>query len=293
MHFPHHLNSRKVLMKIFVTDGKGYIGKAFITKFGSVFDIVAPDKAQVDLLDARSVDRFFKANKFDAVLHLATVPEKADGSVLEADNLTMFRNVQYMCVKNGVKKLIVLSDGADFDRTQELIDVTEEMAEYYVPSDGYGYARHIINALAAKDKITTVLRVFEVYGGTGNTAMNKIAAAAMRGRKKITLDCDRTVSAVSLDDLVKVISLFLRGDYPKGDYNVVCGEKTTLLTVAKAMRRAVRRDEADIDIELKSDEPGAEFSASNSKLLSVLPFRFTPINRGIKTLCDEAVARRK
>ncbi len=280
-------------MKILVTGGKGFIGKAFIKKYGSTFDIVAPTKEQTDLLDARSVDELFKANKFDAALHLASAPEKADGSVLEADNLTMFRNIQYMCIKYGVKKLIVLSDGADFDRTQELIDVTEEMTEFYVPSDGYGYARYLINTLAAKDKITTVLRVFEVFGGVGNTRLNKIAGAVMRGKKKITLDCDRTVGAVSLEDLIKVMSLFLSGDYPKGDYNVVCDEKTTLVAVAKAMRRAVRRDDGDIEIEVKSDEPGAEFSASNSKLLSVLPFRFTPISRGIKTFCDEAVARRK
>ena len=279
-------------MKILVTDGNGYIGKAFIRKYERTFDIVVP-KSDVNLLDAHSVDALFKANKFDAVLHLANVPEKADGRFIETDNLIMFHNLQYVCAKYGIKKLIVVSDAADFDRTQELIDVTEEMAEYYVPSDGYGYARNVINTLAAKDKITTILRVFEVYGGVGSTAMNKIAAAAMRGKKRILLDCEKTVSAVSLDDLIKVAAAFLQGDYPKGDYNVVCGEKTTLLTVARAMRRAVRRDEGDIAIELKRDEVGMEYSASNSKLLSVLPFRFTPINRGIKTLCDEAVSRRK
>ncbi|MCH5350810.1 MAG: NAD(P)-dependent oxidoreductase [Clostridiales bacterium] len=279
-------------MKILVTDGNGFIGKAFIKKYDSAFDIVLPGK-DVDFLDARSVDALIRSDNFDAVLHLANVPEKADGSFIESDNLIMFHNLQYVCTKYGVKKLIVVSDAADFDRSQELIDVTEEMAEYYVPSDGYGLARSVINTLAAKDKITTVLRVFDIYGGMGNTPLNKIAAAAMKGKKKIVLDCERTVSTVAIDDLTKIIAAFLKGDYPKGDYNVVCDEKTTFLTVAKAMRRAVRRDEGDIDIELKSEHVGLEHSASNSKLLSVLPFRLTPIGKGIKTLCDEAVARRK
>ena len=278
-------------MKILVTDGNGFIGKAFIKKFDRIFDIVVP--SSTNLLDAHSVDKLFTANKFDAVLHLASAPEKATGSFLESDNLTMFRNLQYVCARQGVKKLIMLSDAADFDRTQELIDVTEEMTEYYIPSDGYGYARHLINTLASKDNITTVLRVFEVYGGMGNTSLNKIAAAVMRGKKKIVLDCDKTVSAVSLDDLIKILAMFLRDDYPKGDYNVVCGEKITLLSVAKAMRRAVRRDDGDIDIELKSEEIGKECTANNGKLLSVASFRFTPMNKGIKTLCDEAIGRRK
>lgn len=279
-------------MKILITDGNGFIGKAFIKKYGGAFDIYTPS-SDADLLDARSVDALIGGGKFDAVLHLANVPEKGDGSFIESDNLIMFHNLQYVCAKRGVKKLIAVTDAADFDRNQELIDVTEEMAEYYVPTDGYGLAKSIINTLAGKDKITTILRVFDVYGGFGNTPINKIASAAMKSKKKIVLDCEKTVSSVSVDDLVKIIAAFLQGNYPKGDYNVVCDEKTTLLTVAKAMRRAVRRDEGDIEIELKSEQVGLEHSASNSKLHSVLPFRFTPISRGIKTLCDEAVARRK
>ena len=45
------------MMKILVTGGSGFIGKAFIKRFRKQFDIVAPTHEQMDLTDARSGQR--------------------------------------------------------------------------------------------------------------------------------------------------------------------------------------------------------------------------------------------
>ncbi len=275
-------------MKILVTGGSGFVGKAFIKSYRKKFDIVAPSSEQMDLLNARSVEKMFAENSFDAVVHLAGAAEKSAKSAIEADNLIMFKNIQYMSIVHGVKKLIIAGEGAEFDRSQPIADYTEDMFGESIPVDGYGLGRYLINLLASKDKITTSLRVFDIYGvGGGNHRINKIVAAGAKGKKSIVLDRDVTVSAVSVDDFIKVIAEFLRGDYPKGDYNVVSGDKTSLLDIAKAVKRMVRKEGRDIEIKLKSDEPGNEFTANNEKLLSVLSVKFTPTMKGIKKLYDE------
>lgn len=275
-------------MKILVTGGSGFVGKTFIKNYRKKFDIVAPSSEQMDLLNARSVEKLFAENSFDAVVHLAGAAEKSENSAIEADNLIMFKNIQYMSIVHGVKKLIIVGEGAEFDRSQPISDYTEDMFGESIPVDGYGLGRYLINLLASKDKITTCLRAFDIYGvGGGNHRINKIVAAGVKGKKTILLDRDVTVSAVSVDDLVKVIAEFLLGDLPKGDYNVVSGDKTSLLDIAKAVKRMVRRDGRDIDIKIKSDVPGNEFTANNAKLLSVLPIKFTPTMKGIKKLYDD------
>ncbi|MDE7463835.1 MAG: NAD-dependent epimerase/dehydratase family protein, partial [Clostridiales bacterium] len=191
-------------MKILVTGGSGFIGKTFIKRYRKAFDIVAPTHAQMDLTDARAIDALFAKNKFDAVLHLAGASAHG-GSSLEADNLIMFKNIQYMSIVHGVKKLIIVGEGAEFDCRHPIVDFSESMIGESIPTDGYGLARYMINLLAAKDKITTSLRVFDVYGVGGKGVIDKIVTAAARG-KKILLERDRTVSGIYIDDLVKVIA---------------------------------------------------------------------------------------
>ncbi len=276
-------------MKILVTGGSGFIGKAFIKKYRKKFDIVAPSHAQMDLTDARSIEAMFARNKFDAVLHLAGTNEVGGDSALEAANLIMFKNIQYMSIVHGVKKLIIVGEGAEFDRSRPIVDITEDMIGDSIPSDGYGLGRYLINLLAAKDKITTSLRIFNVYGlGGGNTPINRIVAAGAKGKKQIIINRDRTVGAIGVDDAVKVIAAFLTNDCPKGDYNLVSGDKMSYVEIAKAVKRMVRRDGRDIDIVVKNDTPDNEYTASNAKLLSVMPkLRLTSIKNGIKSLYDD------
>ena len=170
-------------MKILVTGGSGFIGKAFIKRFRKQFDIVAPTHEQMDLTDARSVQRQFAAQKFDAVLHLAGLSERGKHETLEADNLIMFKNIQYMAIAHGVKKLITVGEGVEFDRSRPIIDYTESMFGKYIPTDGYGLGRYLINLLASKDKITTVLRIFNVYGAGGGLT-HKQNSRGGRARQK-------------------------------------------------------------------------------------------------------------
>lgn len=274
------------MMKILVTGGSGFIGKTFIRTYKNKFDIVAPTHDEVDLKDARSVNKVFAENKFDAVVHLAGLAPAGGAAPLEADNLIMFRNVQYLAVRYGVKKLIAVGEGVDFGSDEPVVDFTEDMFGKHVPRDGYGLGRYMMTELAAKDKITTVLRVFNVYGEGGgkDRPINKIINAGARGKKQIVIDRDRIVSAITVDDAARVIAEFVKRDLPRGDYNLVADDKMSYLEIAKTVKRLVRKDGGDIEIVVKNDMPAPEYSASNAKLLSVLPLRLTPLKNGIKNM---------
>lgn len=274
-------------MKILVTGGSGFLGKAFIKKYRQKFEIVAPTHSQMDLADARTIDKFFKNNKFDAVVHLAGAAEKAKGATLEADNLIMFKNIQYMSIIHGVKKLIAVCSGADLDRSRSIVDITENKIGESIPTDGYGLGEYLINMLASKDKITTVLRIFDIYGAGGSDVISKAVAAGARGKKQITIDRDRTVSAIYIDDAVRVIGEMLTKNVAKGDYNLVSDEKTTYLTVAKQVKRLVKKDGFNIEINVKRDGQDKEYSASNEKLMTALPMRLTSVSTAVKKMYEE------
>lgn len=276
-------------MKVLVTGGSGFIGKAFVKRYRDKLDIVAPTHAQTDLKNARDIERLFVANKFDAVVHLAGTSEHTPGSALEADNLIMFKNIQYMSIAHGVKKLITVGEGVEFDKNKPIVDVTEDAFGKNMPRDGYGLGRYLVNVLASKDKITTVLRIFNIYGSGGRSVINKIINAGVRGRKQIVLDRDRVVSAVSLDDATRVIFEFLRGDYPKGDYNLVSADKVGYLEIAKLVRRLVRKNGGDIEIVVKNPTPDLEYSASNAKLVSTLGVRLTSTATGVRKLFEHSL----
>lgn len=275
-------------MKILITGGSGFIGKAFIKTYKKTFDIVAPSQEEMNLLDARSIDKVFCAHKFDAVVHLAGLPAAGGEVPLEADNLIMFKNIQYLSIVHGVKKLITVGEGVEEDTSRPIVDYTEDMFGSNIPQDGYGLGRYLINLLAGKDKITTVLRLFEVYGVGGTQyPINKIVTAGSRGKAKIVLDRDRTVSAISVDDAVKAIAAFIMRDYPKGDYNLVAADKMSYLDIAKAVKRMVKRDGGDIEIVVKNPTPLPEYSAKNDKLLGVVPMTITSMQSGIKKLYEQ------
>lgn len=271
-------------MKILVTGGSGFIGKAFLKKYRKAFNIVAPTHAQVDIKDARAVDALFAKHKFDAVVHLASVSDRD-----VSDNLVMFKNIQYLSIVHGVKKLIIVGEGAEFDSRQAIVDFSESMIGESIPTDSYGLARYMINILASKDKITTSLRVFDVYGAGGKGVIDKIVTAAARGRK-ITIDRDRTVSAICVDDLVKVIAGFLKGNIKQGDYNLVSGDKTSYLEIAKSVKRMAKRDGKEVEIVVKNPVPALEYTANNSKLLAAYPFKPITVKAGIKKMYNVLTA---
>lgn len=277
-------------MKILLTGGSGFIGSNFIAANGSKFDIVAPSSQQTDLMRVEQVQALFKQHKFDAVVHAA---DKTDGVTGSADNLIMFKNLQYAAILNGVKKLIVIGDAADMDLSTPVEHVKESGFGQTMPNDSYGLGRYLIHLLASKDKISTVLRFFTVFGAGADSGTNpimSILARGVTGKKTVTVP-DKLVSTIYIDDAVRVIAAFLTNDFAKGDYNVASPSPINLIEFAKKARSFAKKNGREITVEITGEQ--CELTADTEKLAAVLPnFRFTADNTAINKTLEKLNAKK-
>lgn len=277
-------------MKVLLTGGSGFIGRNFIERYSGRYEIFAPTSQEVDLTKIRQVSDYFSDNKFDAVIHAAGKSDGYSGSVVEADNLVMFKNVQYETILHGIKKLIVIGDAADFDRSKIIDGITEDKFGASIPQDAYGLGRYLITLLASKDKISTVLRFFSVYGKYADPGASKtmeIIARAVTGKKIVDIERDKQFSAIYIDDALKVIAAFLDNDFPKGEYNVASDKPLTLIETAKTARRLAAKNERKIEINVKNEGAERNYTADVQKLKTVMPsLRFTSHATGIKNVYE-------
>lgn len=277
-------------MKVLLTGGSGFIGKNFIEKYGSKYEVYAPSSSEVDLTKIRQVADYFKDKKFDAVIHAAGKSDGYTGSVVEADNLVMFKNVQYEAILHGVKKLLVIGDAADFDRSKSLENVSEEQFGRSIPQDAYGLGRYLITLLASKDKISTVLRFFSVYGKYCDVSSSKtmeLIARGVTGKKTAVIERDKQFSAVYIDDALKVIAAFLDNDFPKGEYNVTSDKPLSYLEIAKTVRRLAAADLREVEIQVLKEGQDYSYTGSAEKLKAVMPkLRFTSHKTAVKNVYD-------
>ena len=59
-------------MKILITGGGGFIGRNLAAQYGICHQVLAPARAELDLLDAAAVAAYLQHHRCDAVVHAAT-----------------------------------------------------------------------------------------------------------------------------------------------------------------------------------------------------------------------------
>jgi len=179
---------KKAKKTILVTGGAGYIGsacvKALLKKGYSVVVVdnlskglkrLVDKKAKfykADLVDNSALEKIFKANRFDAVIHIAAykaVEESMENAVKYSDNITGTINILNQMVRHGVKKIIYSSSAAVYGEPKyNPIDEkhptspinyygatkleSERIIEWYAKIHGISYA---------------ILRYFNVAGDAG------------------------------------------------------------------------------------------------------------------------------
>lgn len=277
-------------MKVLLTGGSGFIGKNFLEKYSGKYDIVAPTFSDMNLTKIVEVNHFFSKTKFDAVVHCAGKGDDESQKLVEADNLIMFKNIQYASIINGVKKLLIAGDVSEFDRSRAIVNIEESEFGKSIPADGYGLGRYLIHLLASKDKISTTLRFFDVFGkyqDVSNSKINEIIARGITGKKAIEIEKDKKFSTIYIDDVVKIISNFLDNDYPRGDYNVINNDTVTYMDIAKTVKKLAKKNGREITINLKTEKQDFECSGSNAKLSAIMPsLKFTSNTGGVTKLFE-------
>jgi UDP-glucose 4-epimerase len=127
--------------KILVTGGSGFIGKNLAEFLAPNYEVSAPTRLELDLVDTKAVRDYLAANQFDVVVHSAT--GKTNRKTVVPDlfkiNCRMFFN--FARNRDLYGKLLHYGSGAEFGVRTPLMP--ESFFDAHVPQDDYGFAKYI------------------------------------------------------------------------------------------------------------------------------------------------------
>ncbi len=273
------------MKKILFTGGSGFIGKNVIPLMENKYDIVAPTRYELDLKDTDAVRCFVKNGRFDVIIHSAN-PNPVKSAPYDSIN-TMFEDcmrifMNFYKVSSLVEKVIYLGSGAEYDKTQEIVNIREEEVTRSLPKEVYGCTKYIMNELATKSDNIYNLRLFACYGPYDHES--KFITHCIRcclAEKPITIRQDCYFDYIHVYDLAKIFDFAINTDLKFKDYNIASGMKISLKEIAQKVKTAMNSSQP---IRVLSDGWNNEYTADISRLEqeSHLKNQFIMIDEGIQ-----------
>ena len=261
-------------MKILLTGYKTALMKECFEHLKSTHDILMYDEKKLDDFD--KIKKLFREKKFNTVLFFA----------IGHNALEFFRSVQYSSIINGVKKILLITDPEDFDLSYDVKGVLDEDHKNQMPTQEGGLEKFLLSLLASKDKITSVLRVFGLFGQGVEGELSKTLAKAKKSRT-IILEKDNEVSLTYIEDAVKIIDDFINSDIKKGFFNIAPDYTTTYMEVLKKAKAYFKKEGIEVEVSFKSTSSANALVANSERLIATLPenFKFTSLTTAVnKTL---------
>lgn len=275
------------IQTIFLAGGSGFIGKNIQEQLAGKYVFLAPTSKELDLLDSKAVGEYFNNHSINAVIFAASVGgnrKQADIPDVTAKNLQMFLNVAANEAK--FKKMIFLGSGAEYDKRQDLISVSEDDFGKSVPVDEYGLAKYKVSEYIATHNKIISLRCFGVYGKYEDPDIRFVSKSLKKALKGEPIIIYQNVffDFLWVNDLVDIVKYFIDHQAKEKFYNVCTGERVDLITIAELIKKVSGKD---IEIIVQSSGLAKEYTGSNLRLLREIPnLKFTPIEKGLKTLFE-------
>ena len=264
-------------MKVLIAGANGFIGRNLLERLRLGYDVAAPTRAELDLLDDDAVRRYLQQQRFDVVVHAAAV--RANRRIgappnLMHQNCRMFFNLARDPEAFG--RLLFLSSGAVYDRRTPVIRVTESSLDLSVPADPYGFSKYICAQHASRSSNLHEFRLFGVYGPYEDWAIRFLSNACCRAVWNLPVLIKQNARFDYLDvaDLAQVVSWFVENQPRHHAYNVCTGKAIDLTAFA---RKVVRASGKNLDVVVQEPGLGEEYSGDNSRLLEEMP-GFQPRN---------------
>lgn len=280
-------------MKILVTGGNGFIAKNIIEQLGTKYQLVAPNHKNLDLLDNKAVEKFFKKNRhFDTVIHTAIVggDRKAPNTPkIAIDNLWMFFNIARN--KKYFGKMIHLGSGIEYGKEQPLKKVKEVDFDKSVPNDNFGFYKYLCGKFIdshgysprSSGEIIN-LRLFGVFGKYEDETIRFISNAICKSvlRMPITINQNVFFDYLYIDDFIRILDYFLSHKTRYKSYNVGTGKPIDLFTIAKKINQ-ITVYKSKIHVAHKG--LANEYTCSNRRLMRELGnFKFTNFDAALGQL---------
>lgn len=255
------------MKKILLTGGSGFVGKNVISILAKNYQVVAPSRKELDLRNTKAVSTYVKDGGFDIIIHSANPnPVKSseydrDSKMFE-DSMRIFMNFYNM--QDWCEKILYLGSGAEYDKSQNIINIKETEVGRSIPEDVYGCSKYIMNELARKSKNIFNLRLFACYGPYDhNTKFITHVIRCCLAKKSITMRQNCYFDYLHVYDVARVMIYTIEHDMKYHDYNIASGECISLMDIAEEVKRQLSCEEKII---IENDGWNNEYTACIERL---------------------------
>ncbi len=256
------------MKKILLTGGSGFVGKNIVESYlTEKYQIIAPNRQELDLSNDESVSNFFKNNKdFDVVIHSACKPghrNAGDVTGLFYTNTRMFFNL--MKYSNCFGKLINIGSGAIYDMQNYQPKMKEEFFGTTIPKDEHGFCKYVVGNYIEKADNIIDLRVFGIFGKYEDYTIRFISNAICKTifDLPITIKQNRKFDYVYIDDFISILEFFIENDMKYKSYNITPDFSVELLKIAEMINNFSKKN---LPIMVKENGFGLDYSGDNSRL---------------------------
>jgi nucleoside-diphosphate-sugar epimerase len=274
-------------MRILITGASGFIGKNLLNYLSPRYEVIAPTRQELDLLDDQSVRRYLTLNTVDVIIHTAGKPghrNAQDSTGVFYADCRMFYNLHRN--RDSFGKLLITGSGAIYDMCHYLPKMKEEYSGTHMPADEHGFFRYVTSLCVGTDNRIIDLRIFGVFGKYEDYAIRFISNAICKTLfdLPITINQNRRFDYLYIDDLLPVMEYFFHNDARYNTYNVTPDNTVELYALAEMVRR---RSGKDLPIIFAKPGLGLEYSGDNARLHEEIPeLSFTPLELAIDRLYD-------
>ena len=240
------------MTKILITGATGFIGShLFDLLLSQGYDVFGISNSytkktisKISLLNKHKLNSFFKKNKFDVVIHLASIIEHKDPLKILHTNFSCTMNVLQSCLKNNVSTFIFASSHAVYGTTNYL-PIDEEHPT--IPQTSYGITKLMEENLCRLFNNyfhlnTIILRITSVYGeDQKKTKLIPNLILNSFNDKKITLhkyqNGFQIMDIIHVDDVCNAILCSIKSKQNFGIYNIGTNTSITVKDIASNIQK--------------------------------------------------------
>ncbi|MCU1261118.1 MAG: dependent epimerase/dehydratase family [Bryobacterales bacterium] len=274
--------------RVLITGGSGFIGRNLVELLADRYEIFAPARQELDLVDEVAVREYLAHHRFDSVVHTATgrSNRKTTAPDLFKNNCRMFFN--FARNQDLYGRMLHFGSAAEFDRRAYQPRMPETYLDSSVPADDYGFAKYV----AAKYTETAAkiynLRLFGVFGKYEAWEVRFISNACCRALSgmPITLRQNVFFDYLYIDDLARLTAWFIENQPAHHTYNVCRGETHDLLSLARTVARVAGAiSGSKPEIHVAREGLAMEYSGDNTRMLAEIgSYKFRNMEDAIRDL---------
>jgi nucleoside-diphosphate-sugar epimerase len=273
-------------MKILITGGSGFVATN-IAKNLNKYEITSICRDDFDLCDPEVTKDFFKDKKFDVVLHTAIVGGNRlieDSKDIVCDNALMAINL--LSNTKSWKKIIHFGSGAELDRAKNIEGYSNNFYNR-VPADPYGLSKNIVCRLFANYENIYNLRIFNVFAK--NELDRRMIISSVRNYingEPIVIHQDKMMDFFYMDDLNKILDLYINGNMLPKEIDCVYENKVMLSDIASVINNL---SDKKVPVQILNPEIGNSYCGHYNSITSAI--RLKGLEQGIYEIYESMINR--